>query len=249
MKKTFIVFTFIFISFLSQAQEVTITLNDGEKVDTVLHSKIDSYKTYYSSADLTMWENLVDSGFMDEKGLKQGYWVEYPIDTSILSEDYNLRNHPEKQEVYEPELVKLKGQYINNEKNGNWEYYTGIGNGKFAYWTLRETTEYKNNKKNGVEIRLIPFSKDTLIYIEYKNGKMDGVSKVYDINNGRIQMYGEMKNGKENGVVREYFSNGQVKYEYTAENGYIVGECKYYNESGELIKTEIYENGEVVKVK
>jgi len=78
---------------------------------------------------------------------------------------------------------------------------------------------------------------------------MDGVAKIYDANNRSLEMYGEMKNGNENGIVRKYYPNGQVEYEYTAENGYIVGECKYYNESGELIKTEIYENGEIIKVK
>jgi len=162
MKKIFIVFTFIFISIFSQAQEVTVTLKDGEKVDTIIHSNMDNYKTFYSSVDLSTWEILADSGLVDENGLKQGDWVEYPIDTSILSKEYNLRNHPENQEVYEPELLKLKGQYINNEKNGIWEYYTGSGSGKFVFWTLGVTTEYVNDKKNGPEVRLMPFTRDTL---------------------------------------------------------------------------------------
>ena len=247
--RNILIFTFIFISIISRAQEVTITLNDGEKIDTIVHSNMDNYKTFYSTVDLSMWENLVDSGFVDENGLKQGDWVEYPIDTSILSKDYNLRNDPEKQEIYKPELEMLKGQYINNEKNGVWEYYTGTGSGKFVFWTLGVETEYENDKKHGVEVRLMPFSKDTLMYIEYKGGKMDGVSKIYDANNGSLQMYGEMKNGNENGIVRKYYPNGQIEYEYIAENGYIVGECKYYNESGELVKTEIYENGEKINVK
>ena len=247
MKKT-LLFTFIFISIFSQAQDVTLVLKVEDKIDTIFHSTMDNYETFYSSVDLTKWESLKDNGFIGENGFKQGKWIEYPIDTSILSKEYNIRNHPDKQEVYVPDLVKVTGNYLDGKKNENWEYYTGSGNTKMIFWTLGRTIEYKEDKKHGVEVLLKPFSKDTLIYNEYKNGKLDGVTEIFD-GNGNIQMYGEMKNGNENGVIKRYFPNGQIEFEYNAENGFIVGECKYYNENGELQKVEIYEDGVLVETK
>ena len=46
----------------------------------------------------------------------------------------------------------------------------------------------------------------------------------------------QFKNNQENGPFKEYFQNGNLKFEGTYEGGdYEVGELKKYDESGNLI--------------
>jgi antitoxin component YwqK of YwqJK toxin-antitoxin module len=233
-------FTLIFILISGQiySQKLNVELED-----TSYHLNLDREKTYYASVDLSDWENLSDSGKVDNNGLKQGKWIEYPIDTTILKNENNIRNHPDKKEVYEPELVKAKGTYLNDKKTGKWKFYIGKNHGLFTTWQLDKSIEYKNGKKHGAEIHYNPYSKDTLIYREYKKDRLNGISKVYDFN-GNLKMIAEMKNGKENGTVKKYYPNGQLEYSCEYENGVADGVYRYYDKQGNLIGKAIYEDGQ-----
>ena len=43
------------------------------------------------------------------------------------------------------------------------------------------------------------------------------------------------KNGKEDGPLKEYWENGQLRYEGTFKNGERYGLWKFYNSNGKII--------------
>ncbi len=151
-----------------QNKSAVVTLDSGEKIDTVAILNLDEYKNYYSKVNLSSWTNLQDSGSYDDNGFKNGHWIEYPIDTTLMDSESNIRNDSLKSEVYKPELIKITGNYINGEKDGNWKTYVPFGPEKNAWWKLQVSSEFKNGKKNGSELTYTLWANDTLTYTIYE---------------------------------------------------------------------------------
>ena len=71
---------------------------------------------------------------------------------------------------------------------------------------------------------------------------------VYKDTNGQLEGESEFKDGILNGRQVEYWENGNLKEEYFQKYDYYIGSFKRWNEQGELIShQEFDENGDYIK--
>ena len=93
--------------------------------------------------------------------------------------------------------------------------------------------KYKNGKLNG-EFKEF-FENGSLFQIgTFKNGDMKNIKVFYE--NGNLKFEQNLKNKK--GKYRGYYPNGQLEAEGEVFQGDEIGLWKYYNEEGNLLKTE-----------
>jgi len=52
---------------------------------------------------------------------------------------------------------------------------------------------------------------------------------------------GEFINGKMEGSTTTYYSNGQIRYTGSFENGLKSGEWRFYDENGELLEIQFFQ--------
>ena len=160
-----------FQNLFSQIDSALIILNDDLGVDTISKIKISDFYTHFYKADLKPWTVLKDSGSYNDENFKTGFWKEFPIDTSALNSERNIREKSALSEIFEPEIIRIQGVYQNGEKQGYWSKYRASIRTKPFFWDIESTSKYENNLKNGKEILFEPFTKDTLMIIIYKNGE------------------------------------------------------------------------------
>ena len=134
-------------------------------------------------------------------------------------------------EIYYKDVIIFEGEYINQRRNGKGKEYDYDGNlifeGEYLYDYKKKGKEFIQNK--------IEFDGEYFF-----NKKWNG--KGYDENCNTIY---ELKNG--NGHGREYYYNGNLKYEGEYLNGKRNGNGKEYFYNGNLRFEGIYLNGEIFK--
>jgi antitoxin component YwqK of YwqJK toxin-antitoxin module len=194
----------------------------------------------------------------DENGLKQGVWVKkddkgnvryrgqfkddhpygkfkyYGDDGSIvtimefISPDTALATH------YHPNQLKAAyGYYVNKQKEGVWRFYDRKG-------ILLSVEEYKNGKKHG-NYKVYNLDGSLSRETTFVNGVENGYRKTYNAN-GDLLTEGNYKDGVMDGVQKIY-KDGQLNIIGAYQHAVRDGEWKYYDESGNLIKTEVYKLG------
>jgi len=148
--------------------------------------------------------------------------LEYQTPDSVIATHYHGNG---KKSAY--------GYYVNQKKEGVWRFYdrkgvksseqiyvNGLKNGKQTIYNLNgsvsRVTFYKNDVENGYR-KTFNTDGELLSEGEIRDGHMDGMQKIYRA--GKINIEGAYKHS-----VRD-------------------GEWKYYDEKGELYKTEVYELG------
>jgi hypothetical protein len=156
-------------SLFCQIDSLIITLGNGNRVDTISKIKVSDFKTHFYKSDLTPWIVLKDSGCYNEQKVKNGFWREYPIDTTALMSKSNIREKSTLSKIFMPDIIRLEGLYLNGKKEGVWLRYSASIRTKPYFWNLVSTSEYKDNLKNGKEVLFEPFSNDTMMIIIYKN--------------------------------------------------------------------------------
>jgi hypothetical protein len=154
------------LSTFCQEKDDTITVDSGNVTDIIVSLNADEYKTYYSSVDLSPWKNLKDSGSFNINGLKEGCWIEFPIDTSIFESKNNICDDSLKAKVYKPDLYKLMGNYKNGKREGRWSY---LEKNVFEAWIIDEVIDYKSGLKHGYQIKLDPFVQDTIMIVNFRH--------------------------------------------------------------------------------
>ena len=164
----------------------------------------------------------------------------YGIRNNIIYEIINGKGYIK--EYFNNGILSFEGEYLNGQLNGKVKKYDFLGNLIFE-------GEYLNGIKwNGKKYD----EKNNIIY-EINNGKgnikkkgfiqygysifigeyLKGETKEY-YENGQLKFEGEYLNGKRNGEGKEYYEDGKLKF----EGEYIKGERrrgKEYDESGNLI--------------
>ncbi|PLX18283.1 MAG: hypothetical protein C0599_12400 [Salinivirgaceae bacterium] len=183
-------------------------------------------------------------------GLKAQVYELYKGDT-INQVDAQLRKQGQWIYFYDDnrEQPKMKGQFVNNKREGVWIKYYENGNRK------NEVT-YENGKPKGLvrfyyengnvqeegnwqveywvgEYRY--YHENGILSYEFlfdQNGKRTGEQNYY-YETGDLMVTGEWSQGKEAGVVTEYYQDGTVKF----ERNYVDGEIQ---DGG----TQKYEQGE-----
>ena len=115
--------------------------------------------------------------------------------------------------IYNEQLI-FEGEYLNGKRCGKGK--------EFYFGELIFEGEYKDGKRNGKgkeynELGKVIFEGD---YLFGKKWNGNG----YDLDNNILY---EIKNGK--GYIREYYTNGNLKFEGEYSNGEKNGKCREYN--------------------
>lgn len=116
-------------------------------------------------------------------------------------------------------------------------------NGKITY-----ECEYKDGVIDGVEIdRNVVFSPDTAVRrTVYKNGIKEGDNKEFYAN-GNVKFEVQCKNDKFHGKCIHYYPSGRVESVGNYTDGLQDGEFKYYTETRKHVKTQMFSKGFPIK--
>ena len=113
------------------------------------------------------------------------------------------------------------------------ENFTGQIVKKYKDGQVKSIENFKNGKLNG-EFKEF-FENGSLFQIgTFKNGDMKNIKVFYE--NGKLKFEQNLKNKK--GKYRGYYPNGKLEVEGEVFQGDEIGLWKYYNEEGNLLKTE-----------
>ena len=159
-------------------------------------------------------------------------------------------------EYYANGNMFMTGKYVDGKKEGEWKTYTEEGylwkkhtyrngqlNGKFVnYYTktgVEETVgNYVNGKKSGNWNSYYSSGRKKLSG-DYSNGHRQGVFTEWYENGQKKSVINYSYEGNMNdkdGTVKGYNQNGTLKFEGRIEKGRKVGNWKYYDEMGNLIR-------------
>ena len=117
------------------------------------------------------------------------------------------------------------------------ENFTGQVIKKYKNGQVKSIENFKNGKLNG-EFKEF-FENGSLFQIgTFKNGDMKNIKVFYE--NGNLKFEQNLKNRK--GKYRGYYPNGKLEVEGEVFQGDEIGLWKYYNEEGNLLKTEYKNN-------
>lgn len=117
------------------------------------------------------------------------------------------------------------------------ENFTGQIVKKYKDGQVKSIENFKNGKLNG-EFKEF-FENGSLFQIgTFKNGDMKNIKVFYE--NGNLKFEQNLKNRK--GKYRGYYPNGKLEVEGEVFQGDEIGLWKYYNEEGNLLKTEYKNN-------
>ncbi len=175
---------------------------------------------------------------IDAKGRKQGKWIKYDENQSLVysgtfKDDLPVGTfryyYPYKdtllrsimvfkkggKEAYATNFhmngkIMAKGKYVNQQKDSVWQFYDEEG------YSI-STDVYKNDKKNGL-------------------------SKVYYIN-GKVFSECMYKDDQKNGSFKEYFDDGKIKVEGQYTKDKQTGKFTYYYPDGKVAATGIFRDG------
>ena len=209
------------------------------------------WKTWYENGLLLMqgdykndleegvWENYWDNGQLKNKttfslGKRNGDWESY----------------------YKNGIVKTTGQYQTELKTGKWMEYFDNGQLKdveqYKVINIKSKIKYgpMQNRTNSESVqhgKFISYSqKDFQKTLEgvYKKGKKQGEWIAYHPGGVNPAVISNYKDGKLHGPMIAYsFRENRKTSEVNYKNGLQHGKVKIYNERGELIKEEEYNNG------
>ena len=117
------------------------------------------------------------------------------------------------------------------------ENFTGQIVKKYKNGQVKSIENFKNGKLNG-EFKEF-FENGSLFQIgTFKNGDMKNIKVFYE--NGNLKFEQNLKDRK--GKYRGYYPNGKLEIEGEVFQGDEIGLWKYYNEEGNLLKTEYKNN-------
>lgn len=155
----------------------------------------------------------------DTSGKKQGRWI------------YFGKDRP--QEGYPADGKIEEGPYKDDRKEGVWIKYHNDG------VTPKLKGEYVNNRPQGQYVKLFPNGKVKEQGTFIRNLYQDSLKRFHE--NGKIEYEANFNlTGKEQGVVKYYYPNGQIEFEYTAQDGKPNGKAVRYFENGDVKEVIFY---------
>lgn len=189
-----------------------------------------------------------DSGRI-ENGMKEGLWVEYSIDSSLMKLNISYKTGDHSTAINGNAILhKSIGNYSKNNKEGIWKLFESFDKKTPYYWNEKSSTNYLNDKKDGEEITYMGFGKDKepLIILNWKRDTLNGICKIWDANySHKLINYSIAIMGKVH-TIEAYYQNGQTMYKNV--NTTIKGKqgqmCYGYYESGKLKSKCFYFNDE-----
>jgi antitoxin component YwqK of YwqJK toxin-antitoxin module len=174
-----------------------------------------------------------------KEGKKQGEWISYSVNGKIESDKY-----------YQDDEFNgyLKQYNINGELRDKYIYQFGMPVGIVCYDTsglIVTDSIYFGNKNGKIGFTHDPLKKTKDGEFTIHGGSFDGEVKFWYAN-GQLKKHEFFKMGKRDSTSIFYYPDGKVKTKGTYLNGEKVGKWLNYNELGELVKEDNFNNyGEV----
>ena len=257
-------------------RSITIYQGDTARAEVfTMKGKMLAKGIYVDQKKDSTWVYFNDNGNISQKetffnGQKTGLEETFYPDGQIASQIEYINGVENGNFVmyYSNGNIENEGEYLNGRYNGNYLYY--YDNKKKMYEGVYELG--KKNKRwvfyhsDGMVKMFVYYDLGKTIKEDYQNGEF---VSYYD--SGMMESIGHYKNGKKEGYFAEYYNNGkrelvarektdpyepdelveivtgqQIKFEKTYINDMAEGEVKYFNEDGELVKTENYNHGELI---
>lgn len=125
--------------------------------------------------------------------------------------------------------VKSKVLYVDDKRQGPAYFYYPDGK-------LWRKAQYKDNYIHGQVFEYAPDGRLITIYTYRYGNPVESTS---------INRFDSL--GRRQGIWREYYPNGQLKWEATYSHGKLDGYYKQYSEYGTLVKYQRYRNGQLIK--
>ena len=126
--------------------------------------------------------------------------------------------------VYEHDTINVVDK--DSLKQGVWKEFWNNGD-------LRSEVIYKNNKKEGLEIKWYDSPDCVEQESYYKNGLLEGPC-VYYSKKCKKDFFETFKSGSKEGLELSYYPNGNIKAEGNFKNGHLNGYYRVYNKKGEF---------------
>lgn len=219
------------------------------------------YRQYHSSLGALQSEGII------KDGMTQGEW-KYYADDGVTIEQISQNKDDAVDGFQKLFYADGKVKEINIQKKGLLhgpikEYYeNGVLKKSQKYWNDRIIDTNRVYNEDGTikmiqihHLDTITFKKNFMQFNYNANGKLEATAffennksnlKIY-YENGNLKEVSTKVNNKHHGLVTIFHENGFKMMEGTASNGILVGDFKFYNQSGKLIKTVYYELGNPIK--
>jgi len=202
------------------------------------------FQTVVSSQTFEMYKNDTINK-TDLEGLKQGKWVKFNADkTIILEEGVYINNKKEDnwKQYYESGKIKSELTYKNNKADGYAKFYYENG-------IVSEEGLWRNNKWVGAYKYFFENGNLSYEWNYSEQGKRTGIQKYYHPN-GKIMIEGDWQEGKENGIIKEYDESGKLVAEKNFAGGKFDAETsKEYTSTTTTTITNVETNKDTVKTK
>ena len=264
MKQTLIIMSvLVTLNSCNQECEEIVSKHDNGKAE-VLHKYPDcSDSTTYQRDFYFDNGQLGSSGFMkkgkkdglfkswNKEGVQTAEWhmkqgvehghVQCWYDNGTKSKETNLNEGKvhgfERTWLKNGDLASI-GEYSNGKQIGTWKYFEETGT-----WKIRN---YQDGELHGLtnEHLIDSIGKVTIVIGQYENDTEVGMWKWFD-KDSTLTQTAIFDNGKATGEIIEYHQDGSIKLKGNLIDGRYDGEVKYFDKNGNLIKTEIYEEGDL----
>jgi antitoxin component YwqK of YwqJK toxin-antitoxin module len=169
--------------------------------------------------------------YTDETGRKQGHWIKKYPNGNIMYDGYFTNDKPSGEfrryyedstlksilvfgksgveaeaELYYPSgLPSSRGKYINQMKEGKWQFFSPSNKG-----VLISEEEFSGDKRNGLSVIYYPDS-TVAERIHYTRGIRNGEwQKYYPDGSSMLKTY--YRNGRLNGKFEGFFENGKHEF-------------------------------------
>lgn len=148
---------------------------------------------------------------------------------------------------YDSGKKKEEGKFVNGLREGSWNFYLETGLPELTIWFKADKIEKKHYANGTFQTYYdsgIPQSEYT-----YKNYNKEGAFAEYYDKGSYEQIPASPEDVAQGIAYREQLKGTQVKQKGKYVNGQLSGEVLYFKISGELEKTEVYENGKLKETK
>jgi antitoxin component YwqK of YwqJK toxin-antitoxin module len=148
---------------------------------------------------------------------------------------------------YDSGKKKEEGKFVNGMRDGGWNFYLETGLPELTIWFKNDKIE-KKHYANGTFQTFFDSGIPQSEY-SYKNYNKEGAFVEYYDKGTYEQIPASPEDVAQGIAFREQLKGTQVKQKGKYLNGQLNGEVLYYKISGELEKTEVYENGKLKETK
>ena len=199
-------------------------------------------KVYYANGQVSH-----EMMYLEDK--MNGPFTEYTIEGKV-SKKGGYKNG-----IYDGNIVvnydsgkkKEEGKFANGMRDGGWNFYLETGLPELTIWFKADKVE-KKHYANGTFQTFFDSGIPQSEY-SYKNYNKEGAFVEYYDKGAYEQIPASPEDVAQGIAFREQLKGTQVKQKGKYVNGQLNGEVLYYKISGELEKTEVYENGNLKETK